>query len=137
MLTCLGAMDGTVLMLAATGKLHSLQAAVVVGLTIVSGAGAWITARQAFAHQRARRDYFVLGTMALTSIVATVAAAWLGHAIGQAVTLHVLPKAVGVVLVLVAAEVGGLRLPKIAHTPLPLAAVAAGLILEVLVRWIP
>ena len=137
MLTCMGAVDGTVLVLAATGRLHSLAAAVVVGLTVVAGAGAWLTARQAFAGPHNGRQYLVLTSMAATSILATVAAAWLGETLGQAVTFHVLPRAVGVVLVLVAAEVGGFHLPRIAQAPLPVVALAAGVLLEVLLAWTP
>lgn len=137
LMTCLGAADGTILLLAATGKLASLTLAIVVGLTVVSGIGAWIAAYAAFGgRHRGRRDYTVLARMAGISITATVGAAWLGVAIGEAVTFHILPKTVGVVLFLVAAEIWGLRLPRVAHIPLPLAAVAAAGILEA-VLWIP
>lgn len=137
LMTCLGAVDGTVLLLAAGGALSSVGAAVVVGLTVVSGAGAWIAAYQAFGgRQRTAGDYRLLAGIALLSVTATVAAAWVGMAIGEALRFHVLPKAVGVVLFLVAAEVAGLRLPRPGRAPLPLVAVAAAGLLEV-VHWIP
>lgn len=136
LLTCLGALDGTIVLLAATGRMTGWVAAITVGLTVVSGAGAWIAARQAFAGRPRGRDYVLLGGMAALSITATVAAAWLGTALGTAVTLHVLPKAAGIVLLLVAADVGGLRLPRLGRVPLPLIAVAAGAALEGGVQWI-
>ncbi len=137
LMTCLGAVDGTILLLAASGALASIGSAVVVGLTVVSGAGAWIAAYQAFGGRKhSARDYRALAGIALLSIVATVAAAWLGMALGEAVRFHVLPKAVGVVLFLVGAEVAGLRLPRPGHAPLPLLVVGAAVLVEV-VLWIP
>ena len=57
-------------------------------------------------------------------------AAWLGSTLGSAVELHVLPKAAGIVLVLIAAEVAGVRLPRLRHAPLPVLALVSGLLLE-------
>lgn len=134
LMTCLGAIDGTILMMAATGRLNSLGAAVVVGLTVISGSGAWIAAREAFGP--GRRDARALLALAGLSVAATIAAAWLGTSVAGAVELHVLPKVLGAILFLVAAEVGGLRLPKLKGAPLPVVAVAAAALLEVL-WWIP
>lgn len=137
LMTCLGAVDGTVLLMAAAGALASVGAAVVVGLTVVSGAGAWIAAYQAFGgRHRTARDYRLLAGIALLSVTATVAAAWVGMTLGDALRFHVLPKAVGVVLFLVAAEVAGLRLPRPGRAPLPVVALAAAGLLEV-VYWLP
>ena len=137
LMTCLGAVDGTVLLMAAAGALQSVGAAVVVGLTVVSGAGAWIAAYQAFGgRHRTAADYRLLAGIALLSVTATVAAAWVGMALGEALRFHVLPKAVGVVLFLVAAEVAGLRLPRPGRAPLPVVALAAAGLLEV-AHWIP
>lgn len=130
MLTCLGALDGTIVVLAASGRLSSLSAAVLIGLTVVSGTGAWITARNVFAGRTGWQGHLLLGGLAAVSISAVVAAAWLGSTLGNAVQFHVLPKVAGVVLVLVAAEIGGFRLPRPAHLPLPVVALAAGLFLE-------
>lgn len=137
LMTSLGAVDGTVLLMAASGALASVGSAVVVGLTVVSGAGAWIAAYQAFGgRRRTAGDYWLLAGIALLSAVATVAAAWVGMALGEAVRFHVLPKAVGVILFLVGAEVAGLRLPRPGRAPLPLLAVGAAALLEV-AYWIP
>ncbi len=137
LMTSLGAVDGTILLLAASGALSSIGAAVVVGLTVVSGAGAWIAAYQAFGGRaHTAQDYRALAGIALLSILATVAAAWIGMALGDAVRLHVIPKAVGVVLFLIGAEVAGLRLPRLGHAPLPLLVVGLAGIAEV-VLWIP
>lgn len=59
-----------------------------------------------------------------------MASAALGAWLGNAMDLAILPKAVGVVLLLVAAEVSGMRLPHLAGLPLPVAGVLAAVILE-------
>ncbi|MGB1586102.1 MAG: hypothetical protein ACPHID_03545 [Thermoplasmatota archaeon] len=130
MLTCLGALDGTIVVLAASGRLSSLSAAILVGLTVVSGTGAWITARNVFAGRKGWHGNLLFGGLAAISIGAVVAAAWLGSALSGAVELHILPKVAGIVLVLVAAEVGGIRLPRLRHAPAPVVALVAGLLLE-------
>lgn len=130
MLTCLGALDGTIVVLAASGRLSSLTAAILVGLTVVSGTGAWITARNVFAGRKGWHANALFAGLAVISIAAVLAAAWLGTAIGTAVELHVLPKVAGIVLVLIAAEVGGIHLPRLRHAPLPAVALVFGLALE-------
>ena len=135
LMTTLAAVDGSILLLAAKGTLNGWSAAVTVGLTMISGAGAWIAARQAFAHRRGFKDHLVLAALALPPIVATVAAAAAGVWLGSAVELIVLPRAVGIILLLVAAEVGGLRLPKPGKVPLPVAGTGAAGGLEVLAHW--
>lgn len=137
LMTTFAAADGTILLMAARGSLNSWSAAVTVGLTMVSGAGAWIAARQAFGGKRGVRDQLVLAAMALTTIIATVAAAAAGVWLGDAVQLVILPRAVGIVLLLVAAEVAGLRLPRPGKVPLPIAGTGVAGGLEVLVHWIP
>ncbi len=133
-MTCLGAIDGTIVLLAATGGLSSWSAAIVAGLTIVTGVGAWLAARDAFA---GGREWFTLGAIAIISTTATVAAAWLGVHLGAAVTLHVLPKAAGIFLCVLGAQMAGLRIPSPQHVPAPLAVLAGGLALEGIVQWTP
>jgi hypothetical protein len=130
MLTCLGALDGTIMLLAATGRLNSAAAAVLVGLTVVSGTGAWIAARSVFAGRDGWSGNLLLLGMAAISIGATLGATWLGLTIGTAVQLHILPKVAGIVLMLVAMEVGGVRLPKVHNASLPALALVSGLLLE-------
>ena len=136
-LTLLSAADGSLLAIAAAGQLESLGGALSVGLLVIAGAGSWLAARSAFGgRQRRGRDWAVLAVLGLLTVASTAAAAWLGTSLAQAVTLHVLPKAAGVVALLVAAEVAGLRLPRLAggRLPLPFVALAAGALLEV-VAW--
>ncbi len=138
LLTLLSAVDGSLLVLAAQGALDSFGGAVTVGLTVIAGAGSWLAAHRAFAGRRLRAaDHAVLALLGVLAVVGTLAAAWLGVHLGTAVTLHVLPKAAGVVLWLVAAEVAGLRLPRPGRVPLPLLALAAGSLLEVVAQWTP
>jgi hypothetical protein len=132
-LTLLSAVDGSLLALAAAGQLETFGGALTVGLIIIAGAGSWLAARSAFGgRRRDGRDWATLGALGALTVASTAAAAWLGQGLAQAVTLHVVPKAAGVVLLLVAAEVAGLRLPRLAggRVPLPIAALAVGLVLE-------
>lgn len=135
LMTTLAAVDGSILLMAAKGTLNSWSGAATVGLTMVSGAGAWIAARQAFAHRHGFRDHLVLMALAATTVVATVAAAAAGVWLGNAVELIILPRAVGIILLLVAAEVGGLKLPKVGQVPLPVAGTGAAGGLEVMAHW--
>jgi hypothetical protein len=135
-LTLLSAVDGSLLALAAAGQLETLGGALAVGLLVIAGAGSWLAARAAFgARRRDGRDWAVLAVLGALTVASTVAAAWLGESLAQAATLHVLPKAAGVVVLLVAAEVAGLRLPRLAggRLPLPFAALAVGGALELAV----
>ena len=137
-LTLLSAVDGSLLALAASGQLASLGGAVATGLTVIAGAGSWLAARDAFRHGvRTRRDWAMLAALAVATLAATVASVWLGASLGHAMSLHVLPKATGVVLFLVAAEVAGLRLPRPKRLPLPAVVLAAALALEGALQWIP
>lgn len=134
LLCTLSALDGTVAVLAAAGRLSTLGGAVGVGLTIVAGAGAWAAAHEAFGGRPGRRGVALLGLLGLAIAVATVAAAWAGAALSD---LRVLPKAAGPMLLLVAAEVGGLRVPAPLGVPPSAAAAGLAVALEVLVRWTP
>lgn len=150
-LTTLGAIDGTVFLLAASGALATWSGAVVAGLTVVAGAGAWIAAREEFVQRGGRSDgrrgrqrsadgagraaldraaWLRLAAIACVAIAATVAAAWAGAALAGRIELHVLPTAAGVVLLLVAAEVAGLDLPRPRGLPLPVAALLGAVALE-------
>lgn len=136
LLTLLSAVDGSLLMLAAAGQLSTLGGSVTVGLTVVAGAGAWVAAQQAFAARRlSRHDWSALGVLSAVTVAATVGAVLVGARLGQAVTLHVLPKAAGFVLLLVAVEVAGWRLPRPARVPAPLWVTGTAGALEVGLRW--
>jgi hypothetical protein len=138
LLTLLSTVDGSLLILAASGHLSSLGGAVAVGLTVIAGAGSWLAAHQAFAGRSPTgTDIAALGFLGLATVAATVASVWLGTELGHAVTLHVLPKVAGVVMFLVAAEIAGLRVPRVRGLPLTAVAVAAGSALEVGAQWIP
>ena len=135
-LTLLSAADGSLLALAAAGRLTSLGDAVTVGLVVVAGAGSWLAANQAFAgRRRTGADWAALGLLGALTLAATVASVWLGQRLGAAVTLHVLPKAAGAVLFLVSAEVAGLRVPRAGRVPLPVAGIALAVVLEVGLKW--
>lgn len=133
-ITLLGAVDGTIIVLSARGALNSLAGALTVGLTVIAGAGAWITARQTFGGARIRSQWRILAIMALTTSLATVGAAWVGQQM-QDISLLVLPRVAGLVLLLISLEVGGLPLPRIRKLPLPVIVVAGGALLEGLVQW--
>lgn len=135
-MTSLGAVDGTVLLLAAQGALSTWVGAVSVGLTVIAGAGAWITARQAFGgRRRSARDWAILAAIGIVTAVATVAAAWLGGLLGAQIALQILPHAAGVVLLAVAAEVAGLRLPRFGRLPLPAVTILAAVLAEGVAQW--
>jgi hypothetical protein len=134
-MTGLGAADGTILLLAAQGTLSSLVGAIATGLTVIAGVGAWLVARDGFCGRTTPRDRAALLTVALATSLATVAAAWLGDLAGGAVQFHVLPRVAGLVLLLIAVEVGGLRLPRVARLPLPAALLAVGALVEGVAQW--
>jgi hypothetical protein len=132
-LTLLSAVDGSLLALAAAGQLETLGGALAVGLLVIAGAGSWLAARVAYGgRRRDGRDWATLAALGAITATSTAAAAWLGQGLAQAMTLHVLPKAAGVVALLVAAEVAGLRLPRLAkgRVSLPFAALGVGIVLE-------
>ncbi|MES2154957.1 MAG: hypothetical protein V4510_07460 [bacterium] len=138
LLSLLSAVDGTLVLMAASGQLSSLGGAIAVGLTVVAGAGAWIAAQQAFASRpRQRGDLRALAVLAAVTVASTVASVAVGSRLGQAATLHVLPKAAGIVLFLVAAEVAGWRLPRPARVPMPIWVTGGAGVLEVALRWTP
>ena len=122
--------------LAASGRLNDLGGAVTVGLTVIAGAGSWLAARQAFPRV-GPADLASLVVLGVATLAATVASVWLGTALGTALTLHVLPKAAGIVLLAVAADVAGVPLPKLRGLPLPLVVLAASGVLEVALQWTP
>ena len=135
-LTLLSAVDGSLLALAAAGRLTSLADAVTIGLVVVAGAGSWLAANQAFAgRRRTGSDWGLLGLLGALTLASTVASVWLGARLGDALTLHVLPKGAGLVLFLVGAEVAGLRLPKPGRVPLPALGLALVLVAEVGLQW--
>lgn len=137
LLTLLSTVDGSLVALAATGNLSSLGGALTAGLTVIAGVGSWVAAQQAFAgssRKTALRGLLALGVLTLA---ATLASVYVGARLATAVQLHILPKAAGIAILLLAGEVAGLRLPKLRGVPAPVAAVAGGVGLEVVLRWIP
>jgi hypothetical protein len=137
LLTLISAADGSLLLLAAAGHFETIGGSLIVGLLVVAGAGSWLAAHQAFGGRgKTSRDWAVLVLLGLLTFAATVASAWLGLTLGQGLTLHVLPKAIGIVLFLVAGEVAGFRL-RVGPVPAPLAAIAAAGVLEAALRWTP
>lgn len=135
-LTLLSAADGSLVALAAAGRLESLGGALTVGLLVVAGAGSWLAARSAFAgRRRTGHDWFLLGSLGVLTLAATAGSAWLGVTLGQAVTLHVVPKAAGIALLAIAAEVAGLRVPRPARVPLAIHVLALAGLVEVALAW--
>lgn len=139
LMSSIAAVDGTVLMLAATGTLSTWSGALVTGLTVIAGVGAWLAARREFGGRVLRRDdRLLLALVAGVGTLAVLAAAALGAWVaGSNVELRVLPKGAGVALLLLSVEVAGLRLPRLGPVPWPALAVVAALALEAGLRWIP
>ena len=135
-LTLLSAVDGSLVALAAAGRLESLGGALTVGLLVIAGMGSWLAARSAFAgRRRTGRDWLLLGGLGAATLAATAGSVWLGTTLGQAVTLHVLPKAAGLACLGIAAEVAGLRVPRPARVPLAVHVLALAALVEVAVAW--
>lgn len=135
-LTTLGAVDGTIFLMAASGALSHLQGALVAGLTVVGGAGAWLTAQEEFGSAPlSGAERIRLATIAAVAVGATLLAAALGAYIAGAVQLVVLPKAAGLVLLIVAVEIAGVDLPKLRGLPLAVVALVGAIVLEV-TAWI-
>lgn len=133
-MTCLSSVDGTIPMLAATGAFANPATSATLGLTVVAGIGAWITAWQAYPGKLTGQDWMRLGSYAGITMLVTLAAAWLGATLAPA--LVILPYVTGLVVLLIALQIGGVKLPKLGKAPLPLATVAGGILLEALL-WIP
>ncbi len=133
-MTCLSSVDGTIPMLAATGAFANPATSAALGLTVVAGIGAWITAWQAYPDKLAGKDWLRLGLYAGITMLVTLAAAWLGAVVAPA--LVVLPFVAGLVVLLIALQIAGIQLPRLGKAPLPIVVVLAGLLLEVAL-WIP
>lgn len=137
-LTSLAAVDGTIFLLAAGGALSTASGAIVAGLTVIGGAGAWLTARDEYGRRElSRRDWAEMATVAALAVAATVAAAAAGAWLAGAVQLTVLPHAAGLVILLVAAEIYGVELPRLRGLPLTVVTLIAAILLEVSLAWIP
>lgn len=137
-LTSLAAVDGTIFLLAAGGALSTLSGAIVAGLTVIGGAGAWLTAREEYGRREmAPRDWVEIGTVAAIAIPATILAAAAGAWLAGVVELVVLPHVAGVVIVLVAAEIYGVDLPDLRGLPLTIVTLIAAIALEVSLAWTP
>lgn len=137
-LSVLTSLDGSVAVLAATGRLSTLAGAGVAGLTVVGGVGCWLSARTEYGQRRLRgQDYVVLAVKGLLVLLSTLAAAAVGLAVGAAGTLRYLPIGGGIVFALLALEVGGLELPRVGRVPLTLLVLALSILVEVASRWIP
>lgn len=133
LMTSLPAVDGTLFALAATGRLATPAVAVTVGLTIIAGAGAWLSAREEFSGERGG-DRGTLLFIALASTLLALAATTAGALVGAHVTLVALPTAAGLALVALAAEFAGARLPRVAGLAAPTLIVIGGIAGEV-IAW--
>jgi hypothetical protein len=133
LMTTLGAATGQVPVLAAEGLLASPAVVVTVGLTIVAGVGAFVTAidEACLSKPRGRR---VFTATALLSIAANVAAAGLGIAFSQVVAIEHMRYFAALALGVIAIEIASQRsLTLPANVPVPAALVGVGLLVEVLV----
>lgn len=136
-MTSMASIDGTVPLLAANGMLATASGSVAVGLTVIAGIGAWIAAWQRYPKIRGKQ-WLSLLPVALASAGITLLAAAFGLVAGE--HLVILPKAAGIVLLLIAAQMAGLKVPglrtaKLHASPVVLVLAAAAL-LEVF-YWIP
>lgn len=133
LMTTLGAATGQVPLLAAEGSLASPGVVVTVGLTLVAGVGAFLAAidEAQLGQPRGRR---VFTATALLSILANVAAAGVGVAFAQLVTIEHVRYFAALALGVVAVEIASQRSLSLPHgVPVPGALVAVGLVVEVLV----
>lgn len=138
-LTCIASLDGTMVMLAATGALSSWPGAIVAGLTAIAGAGSWLAARHEFSGRRlGRQDLALLAAIALVATAVALLAAAVGARLASAAgDLVVVPRVAGIVLLLLALDIGGIRVPRLARVPLAPLVLALGIAAEVALRWIP
>lgn len=135
-LTTIASLDGTVFLLAASGSLATFGGAVATGLTVVAGVGSWLAARAEFSTRRlTREDAIVLALMGAVVVALTAGAAFLGALVAGSVELRVLPRSAGVVIALIALEMAGVRLPRVARVPPTLLVLAAALALEGVLLW--
>lgn len=130
-LTSLPAVDGTLFVLAASGRIATPASAVLAGLTVIAGTNAWLAAREEHRELRTARARWRLATIALASTLLALAAAAAGAAVGARVALAALPVAAGAALLLLAAETLGARVPRAAGLPLATWAIALGVVVEV------
>ncbi len=136
MLTNLAAIDGTLFALAAGGALADFGGSALIGLTVIGGAGAWSAARDEFARPKVVQDWVALALLAVLSTVAAAAVALAGAELGSRMDLVAIPIAAGVAVLLIACEIGGVRLPRVRGVGMPAIALFAGIVLEVL-AWMP
>ena len=137
-LTIVASLDGSVFLLAASGKLSTPTGAILAGLTVVAGVGSWIAARAEYGNRTLDRvDYALLSLKAAIVTATTIAAAALGILVaGTGRTFVVLPIGGGVVFALLALEVSGLPVPRVRRVPLPFFALGLFVIAEVTAQWI-
>ncbi len=137
LLMSFAAVDGTLALFAATGRLSTLAGAITVGLTTIAGAGAWITARESLGGVHGMRRHAVLATLGIVTAASALLAAAVGALAQGAFELQWLPKAGGLALMIIGAEVTGLRVPRVARMPLPILVTLAGALGEVLWHYLP
>lgn len=135
MLTSLPALDGTLFVLGASGRLATPAAAILAGLTIIAGTNAWLAARVELRELRTREARWALARIAGTSTLLALAAASAGALVGAQLAVRVLPVAAGFALLLLAAETLGLRLPRLARLALASWTLLGGVLVEVAL-WI-
>lgn len=132
-MTTLAAATGQMSALAAEGLLAHPAVALTVGLTVVAGVGAFVTALEE-ASLRTARGRRVFAATAALSILVNVAAAGAGVALGALVGMEHLRVFAALALGAVAWEVAmasDLRLPR--GVPVPAALVVLGVVVEVVV----
>lgn len=133
LMTTLAAATGQVSLLAAEGALASPGVVVTVGLTVVAGVGAFLTAIEEarLGDARGRR---VFTATAVLSILVNVAAAGVGVAFAQLVTVEHARYFAALALGLIAVEIASQRTLTLPHgVPLPGVLVVVGVLVEVLV----
>lgn len=130
-LTSLPAVDGTLFVLAATGRIASPASAALAGLTIIAGTNAWLAAREEHRELRTRDAWWKLAGIAGVSTALALVAAAAGGLVGSRLQLQALHLAAGATLLLLAAETLGARLPRLARLPLATWVLSAGVVAEV------
>lgn len=130
--TSISSLDGTLFLLALNGTLSSITGILATGLGVTAGAGAWLSAHQGYGPPEARQSAYRT-RLVLTALVAaglSIGAVALAGAIGDHLTLRVVPKAAALALVSSGAGLVGVRLPRVFRVPLPIALVTGSLLAE-------
>ncbi|HWG91151.1 MAG TPA: hypothetical protein VNZ52_09930 [Candidatus Thermoplasmatota archaeon] len=132
--TVLPAVDGTLFSLGAAGAFANPVTSTTVGLTVIAGAGSWLSAREEFGPwtRGHRKRFLLLGLLAAALAVAAGAA---GAFIGAHLSLVAIPIGAAVALALLGVAVAGAKLPQPLGLPLPAWSVVAAVVVEVALAW--